>query len=393
VPSAQGGYLLVRLDSRSDMLEVSETNNTAALAVSQAAPDLAVTNFALVSSGGAGVTLAWTERNDGAASAAGAWRDAVYWSSNAVWSAQATLLWELSFSSPSVAPGGSVRRTNTVPVPSAQGGYLLVRLDSRSDMLEVSETNNTAALAVSQAAPDLLASGLSWSGQPVAGQALTVVWTVANLGGATVQPNWYDALYFSTNAVWDGKDAQLCWQNRNLALAAGGSYQVTNTVTIPANTPPGYYLVVKTDAQNAVFEADEANNWQAFGVGLYRDADGNGLPDWWEIQYFGTNGINPNADPDGDGFQTKQEFIADTNPTNKLSYLHISGVTEVRGGVKIDWQGGIWATQELQRAVGLVDANGWMTIMTTNPPTSISNSYVDTLNTNAMRFYRIGVTR
>ena len=31
-------------------------------------------------------------------------------------------------------------------------------------------------------------------------------------------------------------------------------------------------------------------------------SDGSGLPDWWEIKYFGHLGVNPNADPDGDGW-------------------------------------------------------------------------------------------
>ena len=98
------------------------------------------------------------------------------------------------------------------------------------------------------------------SGQPVAGQALTVVWTVANLGSAPAQPSWYDAVYFSTNAVLDGADTPLCSQQPSLALAVGGSYQVANTGTIPANAPPSYYLILKTDDQNSVFEANETNN-------------------------------------------------------------------------------------------------------------------------------------
>ena len=36
------------------------------------------------------------------------------------------------------------------------------------------------------------------------------------------------------------------------------------------------------------------------------DSDGNGLPDAWERQYFGVVGVNPNADPDGDGLSNFQ---------------------------------------------------------------------------------------
>ena len=61
----------------------------------------------------------------------------------------------------------------------------------------------------------------------------------------------------------------------------GSSYQVTNTVTIPSYAPPSCYLV-EADDLDALFEATESNNWRTFGVGQYRDADSDGIPDWWE---------------------------------------------------------------------------------------------------------------
>jgi hypothetical protein len=46
--------------------------------------------------------------------------------------------------------------------------------------------------------------------------------------------------------------------------------------------------------------------------------DGTGMSDGWEILYFGHTGIDPNADPDGDGLSNYQEFqmrSAGYNPT------------------------------------------------------------------------------
>jgi subtilisin family serine protease len=55
------------------------------------------------------------------------------------------------------------------------------------------------------------------------------------------------------------------------------------------------------------------------------DTDNNGLPDWWELQYFGQRtGINPNGDLDGDGAGNHAEFLAGTVPTNALSVLRLS---------------------------------------------------------------------
>ncbi len=48
------------------------------------------------------------------------------------------------------------------------------------------------------------------------------------------------------------------------------------------------------------------------------DSNTNGLPDWWEIVYFG--GLTNNADPDGDEYTNLEEYEADTVPTNSLSH-------------------------------------------------------------------------
>jgi hypothetical protein len=45
------------------------------------------------------------------------------------------------------------------------------------------------------------------------------------------------------------------------------------------------------------------------------DVDGDGLPDWWELQYFGNLNQGANNDPDGDGLTNLQEYQQGRNPT------------------------------------------------------------------------------
>ena len=54
------------------------------------------------------------------------------------------------------------------------------------------------------------------------------------------------------------------------------------------------------------------------------DPDGSGLPIWWELLYFGQTGVDPNADPDGDGLTNLQEYILGTDPTvlNHLAEIY-----------------------------------------------------------------------
>jgi len=56
------------------------------------------------------------------------------------------------------------------------------------------------------------------------------------------------------------------------------------------------------------------------------DTDGDGLPDAWEMRWFGSpTAAQASVDSDGDGFTNLQEYGADTNPNSTASYLRIDG--------------------------------------------------------------------
>jgi hypothetical protein len=57
----------------------------------------------------------------------------------------------------------------------------------------------------------------------------------------------------------------------------------------------------------------------ALYVTTIQDLDGNGIPDWWEYSFFGTNGVPPATDIDGDGFGAGDEYRDRTNPTDPSS--------------------------------------------------------------------------
>ena len=49
------------------------------------------------------------------------------------------------------------------------------------------------------------------------------------------------------------------------------------------------------------------------------DADGDGLPDAWEMQHFGATGASASADADGDGTTNLMEYLAGTDPRSGTS--------------------------------------------------------------------------
>jgi subtilase family serine protease len=70
-----------------------------------------------------------------------------------------------------------------------------------------------------------------------------------------------DKLYFSTDGSVGAGDTVLGSATQSTALAAGGSYSVTLSVTLPDGVPAGsYYLLLRTDDAGEVAEANEDNN-------------------------------------------------------------------------------------------------------------------------------------
>ncbi len=78
------------------------------------------------------------------------------------------------------------------------------------------------------------------------------------------------------------------------------------------------------------FQVLSANGTNTYVSGVYQFTTLSQLPaspatpDWWRNFYFG-GPTDLNADPDGDGYTTAQEYIMGTNPTNAASRLALSG--------------------------------------------------------------------
>ncbi|HUA37842.1 MAG TPA: S8 family serine peptidase [Candidatus Sulfopaludibacter sp.] len=173
--------------------------------------------------------------------------------------------------------------------------------------------------------------------------------------------------------------------------------QVSGAVAFAAMNFP--FETVTQRVQRVITNADIVPGLQGLvGAGgrldLQRmvDTDGNGLPDWWELQYFGhLTGTNPNADPDHDGMNNLEEWIAGTNPTNAASVLRANVVSNSASGVVVSWSSVAGKTYWLARSTNL--ATGFSTISTNIAATAPTNISTDTavLPGNTPRFYRVGV--
>lgn len=126
------------------------------------------------------------------------------------------------------------------------------------------------------------------------------------------------------------------------------------------------------------------------------DPGGNGIPDWWEMDYFGFVGIDPGADPDGDGFTNLEEYLIGTHPNNPAGKLAVSKALVVQSGsnqdFRITFPTAVGVTYRVEFSDSLA-ADSWEAlgsdISGTGDPATASDAAAVTLH--PQRFYRVRI--
>ncbi|MFZ4396150.1 MAG: S8 family serine peptidase [Kiritimatiellia bacterium] len=115
----------------------------------------------------------------------------------------------------------------------------------------------------------------------------------------------------------------------------------------------------------------------------------HGVPEYWLAVHGWTNAFDTVAeqDTDGDGMTTWQEWVADTDPTNRLSVFELTTAAMVSNAWRITWIGGSFRTQQVEFANSLTGT--WHSLFTNLPPTPITNNLTLPAVTNG--FYRLRI--
>ena len=113
----------------------------------------------------------------------------------------------------------------------------------------------------------------------------------------------------------------------------------------------------------------------------------NGLPVDWELSYFGRTGIDPFADPDGDGMNNLAEYRAGTDPNSAASGLRFTEILPVKTGIELKWLSQDYKTYALQRSASL--SSKFVDIQTGIAGTAPTNTFVDTTATGGPYLYRL----
>ena len=148
----------------------------------------------------------------------------------------------------------------------------------------------------------------------------------------------------------------------NGAMIAGATNDSLILANLSGTTFP-LYTVVLSNPSGSVTSSPAA---------IWPDANGNGIPDGWEMQYFGNLNQTALGDFDKDGVDNLDEYLEGTNPTNRLSFNPRLYVAAARGSVSVSPNQGYFTNGQLVTLTAWPDAGqefvGWSGAANGNKP-------------------------
>jgi len=232
-----------------------------------APPNLQVTEFqtsGLILSGQP-LSIDWTVTNTGngpTRASETSWTDRIYLSQNGVLDPINDPLLGSFTHNGGLTPGVSYTQSQAVTLPvGISGPYtLFMVVDANNQVYQASAgTIDSQALPITVTLtppPDLEVSGISAPASGYTSQLLTINWTVTNQGTGPASPDaWDDSVYLSTDQFLDPNSAiDMGTLHHVGGLAAGASYSASLTAKVPDYASGPYYVFVRTDSGNRVFE-------------------------------------------------------------------------------------------------------------------------------------------
>lgn len=239
-------------------------------------PDLRVTHVShpVNAFSNSDITIGWTVSNMGSASATGGWYDDVYIQMGAELDmAEAHRLCRIKHNG-GLEMDSSYQTSATVHLPITYAGTynIFVVTDMLDSVYEsIYESNNTTESQqtidiVMSPLADLTVTSVTMPTTVSPRCSYPVSWTVQNGGAAATElARWRDALYLSTTPTYNSSTAIfLKYVDHNGVIGIDSSYTETTNITIPATLTGSYYLIVRTDYLDSIFEyTNEDNNERA----------------------------------------------------------------------------------------------------------------------------------
>lgn len=217
---------------------------------------------------------------------------------------------------------------------------------------------------------------------PIGWAGAGVVPATGNTTNLTIRANDFSRLAW----LWQ-TEYQLTVTNQSggtVSFPAGEWFPDGSNITISAHADPGFVFEgwlgdLLSSSPTLNFVMDQPYHLRAmFAV----DSDGDGLPDSWELAYFGNLSETAAGDPDDDGRTNWQEFQDGTNPT-VADILRIESLELVNNQSVLTISNNTGTRFSIQDAITIPGT--WTTLATTQ----YLNTYTSALPSTSTGFWRL----
>ncbi|MCD4680911.1 MAG: hypothetical protein K8S00_11040 [Bacteroidales bacterium] len=168
----------------------------------------------------------------------------------------------------------------TVPVLFAGNFILIYNTDDNDQVYEHNgENNNTNMafiLAIQPPPTDLIVKDIIVPDSGIVGKPMDIQWTIKNNGQNPAKGKMRDIIYLSSDTILDIDDAILAQYDDYVNLIPLSEKIKNTTTTIPGVALGGYFVIIKTDVKNNIFESNDDNNTSFSNDSVYLDV--NKLP-------------------------------------------------------------------------------------------------------------------
>ena len=141
---------------------------------------------------------------------------------------------------------------------------LLVLIDGYNSVCEKNENNNTIYFPINiefPSAGDLVVEEIILSEkEKFSGKQIDIQWRVINNNDINTEGSWHDAVYLSTDSIWDINDLKLGVVKYNGGNRNEFPYLSQLSVRLPGVIPGKYKIIVRTDIYNEVQEINDGEN-------------------------------------------------------------------------------------------------------------------------------------
>jgi hypothetical protein len=270
-------YIFVLTNKYHQVIEKDESNNLGISATKvniQLTPpaDLQVSTVTPPNNAFSGqqIEVIYTVQNAGTGKTGGiGWNDVIFLSKEEVLKPDSAIKLRVFYYAGELKEGGSYTQRITASLPDTISGnyYVHVATDWADVVYEhATENNNTGrsgVVNIIQAPPvDLVVTNITIPATAPTSGRLTMSWHVENAGGAATSRNyWRDDVYLSPTPVWNKATAiPLATISRTAGLNAGEGYTPEWSFNLPRKIAGNYYVIVKADAVNDIYEYQAEDN-------------------------------------------------------------------------------------------------------------------------------------